>query len=201
MGLKQNLRSKHPEISVRRLKSQFRFKFCGLDPSLFHIFWNRRLGFFHFLLEKRGFLTGSLKKKRFSFSYICREPKICWFPSYRRKGTVFILYIEPKKHLFLLFWGSRSNGECNTLEKMKTVYGKSFWREAEENSRENLLNVRTDWSLVSVHDKEESQTTYTVWKVLQCFGSSICIWWNRGREITPNLNITQWKCKHIILIK
>lgn len=131
MGLKRNLRSKHPEILVRRLKSQFRFKFCGLDPSLFHISWNKRLGLFHFLLEKGGFLTGSLKK-RFSFSCICREPNICWFPSCRWKGTIFILYIEAKKPFFLLFWGGKNNSECNSIEKMKTIYGKIFlergWR-------------------------------------------------------------------------
>jgi len=99
MGLKQDLRSKHREILVRRLQSQFRFKFCGLNPSLFHFFLVIRLGVFHFLLEEGGFLTGSLKK-RFSFSYICRKPKIYLFPPCRRKGTIFILYIEAKKLFF-----------------------------------------------------------------------------------------------------
>lgn len=157
------------------------------------------LASFTFSWKKGGFLTGSLKKG----SVLVISAESHRFVGFHRaeEKKLFILYVEAKKTFFLLFWGGKSNGEYNSLEEMKTVYGKSFLREAEENSRENLLNIRTAWSLVIVHDKEEAQTTYTLWKALQHSGSSICIWWNRGRKIIPNLNITQWKCKHIIPIQ
>lgn len=55
-----------------------------------------------------------------------------------------------------MFWKGKSNGECNSLEKMKTAHRKISWTRAEQNSRENLLNIRTAWSLVIVDDKKDS---------------------------------------------
>lgn len=92
MGLKQNLSSKYLEISVGRLKSQFRFKFCCLDPSLLHIFWNRRLDLFHFLLEKRGFLTGSLKKKIQFYIYL------------QKAGDLLVSIVQKKRNYFFFIY-------------------------------------------------------------------------------------------------
>lgn len=54
-----------------------------------------------------------------------------------------------------MFWKGKSNGECNSLEKMKTAHRKISWTQAEQNSRENLLNM-TAWSLAIVHDKKDN---------------------------------------------